>query len=33
MIMTKEVLDYEKHCKIPFGIYFQAHEENNPKTH
>jgi hypothetical protein len=30
MIMTKEVLYYENDCKIPFGIYVQAHEENNP---
>jgi hypothetical protein len=30
MIMHREVLDYEKHCTIPFGMYVQAHEENDP---
>jgi hypothetical protein len=24
------VLDYEKHCIIPFGTYVQAHDENDP---
>jgi hypothetical protein len=32
IIMTKKVLDYEKHCKIPSGMYVQAHEENNQKN-
>jgi hypothetical protein len=32
MIMHKEVLDYEKHCVVPFGIYVQAHDENDPKS-
>jgi hypothetical protein len=30
MIMTKEMLDYEKHCNITFGMHVQAHEENKP---
>jgi hypothetical protein len=30
MIMHKEVLDYEKHCVVPFGTYVQAHDENDP---
>jgi hypothetical protein len=32
MIMHKEVLDYEKHCVVPYGSYVQAHDENDP-TH
>jgi hypothetical protein len=24
------MLDYSKHCKLPFGAYVEMHEENNP---
>ncbi len=30
--MHQEVLDYEKHCKIPFGTYVQAHTEPKQKN-
>ena len=30
MILTQRKLNYEKHCKIPFGAYVQANQENNP---
>jgi hypothetical protein len=29
-IMTGTMLDYSKHCKLPFGAYVKTHEENNP---
>ena len=29
MILTQESLDYNKHCKIPFGSYVQANHETN----
>ena len=29
-ILMGRILDYEKHCKIPFGSYVQAIQENNP---
>jgi hypothetical protein len=28
-IMTGTMLDYSKHCKLPFGAYVETHEENN----
>jgi hypothetical protein len=31
-ILHREVLDYDKHCKIPFGTYVLADEEPNPKN-
>ena len=30
MILTGNVLDYNKHCSVPFGSYVQAHNENTP---
>ena len=30
MILTGNVLDYNKHCSTPFGTFVQAHNENNP---
>jgi hypothetical protein len=30
VIMTGKDLDYEKHCKVPFGAYIQANEFNDP---
>ena len=32
MIVRKEDIDYNKHCKIPFGAYVQAEQENDPKN-
>ena len=32
MIVHKTSLDYEKHCKYPFGAYVQAHHETNPSN-
>ena len=29
MILTKRNLEYEKHCKVPFGAYVQATHETN----
>jgi len=31
-ILTSETLDYNKHCKIPFGSYVQATHESNPSN-
>ena len=28
-IMTGKPLDYEKHCRLPFGAYAQTHEDRN----
>ena len=28
--MNQQDLDYEKHCKIPFGAFVQANQENTP---
>jgi hypothetical protein len=30
VIMTGRNLDFEKHCKVPFGTYVQANQENLP---
>ena len=32
MIMKRRNLDFEKHCKVPFGAYVQASVDNNPKN-
>ena len=32
VIMTGTHLDYDKHCKIQFGAYVQANQENNPSN-
>jgi hypothetical protein len=29
-IMTGTTLDYNKHCKLPFGAYVETHEMNTP---
>ena len=29
MILTERNLEYEKHCKVPFGAYVQATHETN----
>jgi hypothetical protein len=29
-IMTGTTLDYNKHCRLPFGAYVETHEENDP---
>jgi hypothetical protein len=29
-IMGCTLLDYEKHYKLPFGAYIEAHEDNHP---
>jgi hypothetical protein len=26
-IMTGTTLDYKKHCKLPFGVYVETHED------
>ena len=31
-IMSGHKLDYNKHCKLPFGAYMQAHEEPTPSN-
>jgi len=31
-ILTKQLLDYEKHCTIPQFSYVQAHDEPSPKN-
>ena len=30
MIINGKGLDYNKHCKIPFGAFVQAHHEPSP---
>jgi hypothetical protein len=32
MIIHKESIDYNKHCRIPYASYVQAHEENEPSN-
>ena len=32
MILTQQVLDYEKHCKVPFGSFVQATHEPERKN-
>ena len=32
VIMTQQDLDYQKHCKIAFGAYVQAFQENKPSN-
>ena len=29
-ILTGTVLDFEKHCRLPFGAYVEVHEDNTP---
>ena len=31
-IITGVKVDYNKHCKIPFGSYVQTREENAPRN-
>ena len=31
-IMSKELLEYNKHCKYSFGEYVQAHHQNQPMS-
>lgn len=31
-IMTRTKLDYNKHCKIPFGTFCQVFQDNNPSN-
>ena len=30
VILSQKPLDFEKHCKIPFGAYVQVNTENDP---
>jgi hypothetical protein len=30
--MTGTTLDYKKHCRLPFGVYVETHEENKPSN-
>jgi hypothetical protein len=30
--MTGTILDYKKHCRLPFGAYVETHEENKPSN-
>ena len=30
MLLSREVLDYKRHCLIPFGSYVQAHDNPSP---
>ena len=30
LIVDKRTLDYNKHCKTPFGAFVQAKNDNNP---
>ena len=29
-ILTGIIIDYKTHCRLPFGVYAQVHEENTP---
>ena len=29
-VLTRKILDYNKHCKNKFGAYLQAHQQNQP---